>query len=152
LLIADPCVPPRAQALLPALAEADDAQKLRDACCQRLGVVRARPRRVERADTRRDLHSPLQQAPADVELFELRPVAPGALPPPGARVAVALRCSTLTLPGIESLLDEKQQLQQQCDKLARQLEAARAELQRERCARQQAQARRPRGVLRVAND
>ena len=81
------------------------------------------------------------QAPADVALYELRPLPPGAPPPPGARVAVALRGNGMSLAAVEQLLQERGDAQRLADETARQLEAARAELQRERAARAQAQAR-----------
>ena len=74
-------------------------------------------------------------------MFELRPVPPGSLPPPGARVAVALRSSSLSLAAVEALLASRDDAQRAACDAHRQLEAARAELLRERAARMHAQAR-----------
>ena len=74
-------------------------------------------------------------------LFELVPVTPGALPPPGARVAVALRSSALSLAAVEGLVATRDAARRDRDDAARQLEAARAELLHERALRLHAQAR-----------
>ena len=74
-------------------------------------------------------------------LFELVPVPPGALPPPGARIAVALRSSTLSLAAVEDLVAARDHALRAAEHANKQLEAARAELLRERAARLHAEAR-----------
>ena len=74
-------------------------------------------------------------------LYELVPVPPGALPPPGARVAVALRSSTLSLAAVEALVSARDEALRSADAAGRRMEALRGELLRERALRAQAQAR-----------
>jgi hypothetical protein len=58
-----------------------------------------------------DWSRPCAQCDAELDLFELRPVAAGGVAP-GARVCAALRHSKLSLAALEQLLGEHAALQQ----------------------------------------